>query len=71
MVLAYYGFKANVVQTAEAQAGIRMMLSFLPAVGTILSIVFISFYPLSEKRMKDITAELEQRRNSNIQPNQL
>lgn len=65
-LLAYYGFKANVVQTVEAQTGIRMMLSFLPAVGTVLSVIFISFYPLSEKRMKSITAELEQKRNTNI-----
>jgi GPH family glycoside/pentoside/hexuronide:cation symporter len=45
-LLGYYGFQANVVQTAEAQTGIRMMLSFLPAIGTVLSVVFISFYPL-------------------------
>lgn len=66
-LLGYYGFKANVVQTAEAQTGIRMMLSFLPAIGTVLSVVFISFYPLSEKRMKSITTELEQKRNTNGQ----
>jgi GPH family glycoside/pentoside/hexuronide:cation symporter len=64
-LLGYYGFQANVVQTEEAQTGIRMMLSFLPAIGTVLSVIFISFYPLSEKRMKSITAELEQKRNSN------
>lgn len=61
-LLGYFGFQANEVQSAEAQTGIRMMLSFLPAVGTVLSVIFISFYPLSEKRMKDITAELEQKR---------
>jgi GPH family glycoside/pentoside/hexuronide:cation symporter len=61
-LLAYFGFQANVVQSAEAQTGIRMMLSFLPAVGTVLSIVFISFYPLSEKKMKEIGMELDQKR---------
>ncbi len=61
-LLGYFGFQANEVQSAEAQTGIRMMLSFLPAIGTVLSVIFISFYPLSEKRMKDITAELEQKR---------
>jgi len=61
-LLAYFGFQANEVQSTEAQNGIRMMLSFLPAVGTVLSVIFISFYPLSEKRMMDITAELERKR---------
>lgn len=61
-LLAYFGFQANKVQSAEAQNGIRMMLSFLPAIGTVLSVIFISFYSLSEKRMIDITAQLERKR---------
>ena len=62
-LLAYFGFKANAVQSAETIHGIKMFLSFLPAIGTILSVLFISMYPLSEKKMKDITAELERKRN--------
>lgn len=61
-LLAYFGFRANEVQSAEAISGIKMFLSFLPAVGTVLSVVFISLYPLTEKKMKDITIELEQKR---------
>ena len=45
-----------------AITGIKMFLSFLPAVGTILSVVFIAFYPLSETKMKEITATLETKR---------
>lgn len=61
-LLGYFGFQANVVQTETAVIGIKMMLSFLPAIGTVLSIVFIAFYPLSEKKVKEITAELEEER---------
>lgn len=61
-LLGYFGFRANEAQGAEAIHGIRMFLSFLPAVGTILSVVFIGFYPLGEKRMKSVTEELEKRR---------
>ena len=61
-LLAYFGFKANVVQSEETIHGIKMFLSFLPAVGTVLSVVFISMYPLSENKMKVITAELEAKR---------
>lgn len=62
-LLAYYGFQANVVQGPEAIHGIRMMLSYLPAIGTAMSVVFISMYPLSEKRVKGITEELEKQRS--------
>jgi glycoside/pentoside/hexuronide:cation symporter, GPH family len=57
-LLGYYGFKANVVQTETAQDGIRMMLSFFPAIGSVLGIFFMSVYPLSEKKLKKISAEL-------------
>lgn len=62
-LLAYFGFQANAVQSEEAIHGIKMFLSFLPAVGTILSVVFISIYPLSEQKMREITGKLEERRN--------
>jgi len=65
-LLAYFGFKANVVQSAQAQDGIRMMMSLLPAFGTVLSVIFISLYPLSEKRMNQITMELDQKRVEKI-----
>ncbi len=47
-LLSYFGFHANTVQTETAETGIRIMMSILPAVGTILSVIVISFYPLSE-----------------------
>ena len=61
-LLGFFGFQANAVQSEEAISGIKMFLSFLPAVGTILSVVFISMYPLTEKKMKDITTEMECKR---------
>lgn len=61
-LLGYFGFKANVAQSDSAISGIKMMLSFLPAVGTVLSVIFISLYPLSEKKVKEITEKLEERR---------
>lgn len=61
-MLAQFGFKANAVQSAETIQGIKMFLSILPAVGALLSLVFICFYPLSESKMKKITAELQEKR---------
>lgn len=63
-LLAYFGFQANTVQTEFTQSGIRMMLSFLPAAGTIMSIVFLMFYPLTEKKMEAIQSELTVKRGA-------
>jgi GPH family glycoside/pentoside/hexuronide:cation symporter len=61
-LLDAFGFKANQVQGSSAQTGILLMLSFLPAIGSVLSIVFIALYPLSENRVAEIAIALEQRR---------
>ncbi len=63
-LLAYFGFEANVVQTAEAQGGIRLMLSLLPAAGALLSVLFIVRYPLDEDKVKAVSADLEWRRKA-------
>lgn len=63
-LLAFFGFEANAVQSEEAISGIKMFLSFLPAIGTVLSVIFIGFYPLTENKMKDITIKLQAHRNA-------
>jgi GPH family glycoside/pentoside/hexuronide:cation symporter len=57
-LLGYYGFQANAEQTETAQNGIRMMLSFYPAIGTLLGVGFMMIYPLNEKMMQKISIEL-------------
>lgn len=61
-LLGYFGFQANETQNPETINGIKMFLSFLPAVGTVLSVIFIAFYPLNEKRVKEIGDELKEKR---------
>jgi len=63
-LLALYGFKANVIQSAEAQDGIRMMLSFFPAAGALLSAIFIYLYKLSDSYMKEVGEKLNIHRAS-------
>ena len=67
-MLAQFGFQANAVQSAETIQGIKMFLSILPAIGALLSLAFIYFYPLSEQRMKQITHELEEKRADTASP---
>lgn len=61
-LLAYYGFEANTLQTEEAKVGIRMMLSIIPAVGALLSALFIYFYTLDDSLIQKINTELTERR---------
>jgi GPH family glycoside/pentoside/hexuronide:cation symporter len=62
-LLALWGFKANMVQGEEAQTGIRMMLSFIPAAGALMSAIFIIFYKLSDPFMLKVSNELVARRS--------
>jgi GPH family glycoside/pentoside/hexuronide:cation symporter len=61
-LLAMWGFEANTVQSEETQKGIRMMLSFIPAAGALLSAAFIVFYKLSDSFMMTVSEDLTQRR---------
>ncbi len=61
-LLGYFGFVANQEQSDYTIRGICLFLSLIPAVATILSMVFICFYPLNETKMKEITTELAKRR---------
>ncbi|SHM58986.1 MFS transporter [Flavobacterium chilense] len=62
-LLGYYGFKANVEQTATAQNGIQLMLSILPAIAALISVAFILFYPLSEEKLQIIEQDLNEKRD--------
>lgn len=63
-ILALYGFEANVVQSDSTLGGIRLMLSVFPAIGALLSAIFIYTYQLSDKYMEQISNELNTRRKS-------
>lgn len=65
-LLALWGFEANAVQSETAQKGIKMMVSFIPAAGAIISAAFIIFYKLSDEFMMNISTELEQRRKKEL-----
>ncbi|MDQ6470978.1 MFS transporter [Flavobacterium sp. LHD-80] len=65
-LLGYYGFQANVEQTATAQHGIQLMLSILPAIAAAISVAFIAFYPLSEEKLQTIEQDLNEKRDQKI-----
>lgn len=63
-LLGVWGFQANSVQSVEAQNGIRMMVSFIPAAGALLSAAFIFYYKLNDSLMMTISEELIRKRGA-------
>ncbi len=59
-LLAFIGYNTDegAVQTAEAIDGIRILISYVPALVAAISLLFIMMYPLTTKRMEDINSKL-------------
>ena len=64
-LLAAFGYNQDMaIQPESAILGVRLMLSWLPAASCVLAIIGMIFYPLSEKKVKEVTLELERRREA-------
>ena len=65
-LLAGFGYDttAGAVQTETAVLGLRMLMSWVPAIVAALAIVVTFFYPLTKKKMESVQVELAERRNA-------
>lgn len=61
-ILAYYGFEANQIQSAETLNGIVLLMSIYPSLCAFLGGALMAFYPLSNKLMIKIEEDLVARR---------
>lgn len=61
-LLGYFGYVANQPQTPDAILGIRLMFSILPGALAIANGLILILYPLSDREVSDIEAELKVRR---------
>jgi GPH family glycoside/pentoside/hexuronide:cation symporter len=61
-LLQFVGFQANVVPTDAVKGSLVRLMSLYPAVLGVVSILIFLFYPLTEKRMAEINADLKARR---------
>ena len=62
-LLAYFGYIANAPQTEDSMMGIRLLFTFIPAGVSVLNVIALMFYNLSDAEVADIEAELEARKN--------
>lgn len=61
-LLGMHGFEAGIAQTEETMTGIRLLMSFYPALFGIAGGLIMFFYPLTDKMMVTIEEELTARR---------
>ncbi len=62
-ILAMFNYMPDVAQqSAETIFGERIMISLLPAVCCVLAFIGMMFYPLSDKKVKEVSEQLEEKR---------
>lgn len=62
LVLAWVGFDSNYfTQSAEAQRGILWLMTVIPGILLIVSMIIISRYDLDDKRIDQINREIEEK----------
>lgn len=62
LILAYFGYVANVEQTAGSLHGIILSMSWIPAALLVLAAATMALYPLDDALMVKIEADLKARR---------
>ena len=69
-LLAAFGYDttAGVIQTESAIFGLRVLMSWIPALVAALAIVVVWFYPLTKQMMEGVQAELAAKRASAVEP---
>lgn len=61
-LLAMFNFQPNIQQSIETLTGIRLMMSFIPAIGSALAMGFAFFYELDDNKMVEIEKDLAARK---------
>jgi glycoside/pentoside/hexuronide:cation symporter, GPH family len=57
-LLAFYGFRANIIQTQEAVEGIFRMFTIIPVIGyTFMFVIIFFFYKLSERDVEKMLSQ--------------
>lgn len=64
VLLVKFGYVAGAEQTEAAKAGINLVVNIIPAVCAIVGLVPLFFYKLSNRKMVEISQELEKRNSA-------
>ena len=61
-LMSQVGFQPNVEQSSDSLRGLLLLFSLIPAGMGIISMIILYFYPLHDKKVAEISADLELRR---------
>jgi len=61
-LMSQVGFQPNTEQSADSIHGLKLLFSIIPAAVGVLSMIILIFYPLTDKRVKEMSYDLEVRR---------
>jgi GPH family glycoside/pentoside/hexuronide:cation symporter len=64
IILSWFGFVANEVQSATSMTGIRFMFSLFPATFAVLGVIAIYFYPIDSKMIARMESDLRERHDA-------
>jgi GPH family glycoside/pentoside/hexuronide:cation symporter len=64
IILSWFGFVANEVQSATSMTGIRFMFSLFPATFAVLGVIAIYFYPIDSKMVARMESDLRERHDA-------
>lgn len=62
-LMAGIGFQPNEAQSAESLRGLLLLFTVIPAITGIIALLIYLVYPLNDLKVKEITDELQKRRN--------
>jgi len=62
LILAFFGYAANVAQTSRSIHGIILSMSWIPGVMLVMAAATMALYPLNDTLMVKVEAELKERR---------
>jgi GPH family glycoside/pentoside/hexuronide:cation symporter len=62
-VLDFFGYQANVAQSARAVTGIKLSLSVIPAAFMLICGIVLCFYPITDRLLTTIELDLKERKS--------
>ena len=65
MALTQIGFEPNAVQSDETLAGLKLIMTWIPLTGILISFVLVSFYPIDKSFHQKLINEIEERKLGN------
>jgi glycoside/pentoside/hexuronide:cation symporter, GPH family len=66
LLLAWIGYQANTAQSPETIHGLIIIMSLIPALGKILLVAILKFYPLDQAKLDEMQPLLKQAREAKL-----